>query len=151
MSTHIISVSNAVSLTRRRALRSMLFGGVAAGAAFMTSGCGLFTQNADGSYGLSAAVIAFVQNAVNTVAGYIPAIESIAATAASLFGSGYSAIVALGSAALNQVIAYLQNLVANPPIVGARYGARAYRMAGAAVSSGTLVGYTRNGVPVFAQ
>ncbi len=112
-------------------------------------GCGIFTQNANGSYGLSAAVIAFVQSAVQTVAGYLPAIESIAATAASLFGPAYSSIVAIGSTAINQVITYLQNLIANPPSLGARLGA--YRAVGAAVPSGKLVGYTKNGVPVFAQ
>ena len=122
-------------------------------------GCGLFTQNANGSYGLSAAVIAFIQSAVQTVANYVPAIESIAATAASLFGAGYSAIVAVGSAAVNQIITYLENLVANPPTLGARLSARAYRLAGAVLPTGSLVGYAKvpaqgGGfayVPVFAQ
>jgi hypothetical protein len=113
-------------------------------------GCALFQQNANGSYGLSAAVIAFIQNAVQVAANYIPAIESIAATAASLFGAGYSAIVAVGSAAVNQIITYLENLVANPPTLGASRG-RTYASFGLPTPSGALVGYTKNGIPVFAQ
>ena len=124
-------------------------------------GCGIFTQTASGAYGLSQAVISFIQTAVQTVASYLPAAESIAATAASLFGPTYSAIVTIGSTAINQVVSYLQNLIANPPTVGGALratgsalraqAAAVYRGLGVPMPSGSLAGYTKNGVPVFAQ
>lgn len=130
-------------LTRRLLLTSSA---VALPAA-MIGGCALFQQNANGSYGLSQAVITAIQTAVQAVAQYAPAIESIAATAASLFGAQYAAIVTLGSQAINQVIAALENLVANPPTAG---GKLAYRRLGVPFPNTPLVGYTKNGIPVFA-
>ncbi len=64
-----------------------------------------------------AAAVGAIQTAVAKYAGYIPAVESIVAEAAALFGPQYSAIVAVGSAALNQVIAVLVQIVNNlsPP------------------------------------
>jgi hypothetical protein len=136
-------------VSRRTLLSSIAPGAVAVS----MGGCALFQQNANGSYGLSAAVITAIQNAVQAVAKYAPAVESIAATAASLFGAQYGAIVTVGSNAINQVIAYLQNLVANPPTLGARLKATGvYARYGIPTpTSGVLVGYTKNGVPVFSQ
>lgn len=130
--------------------RSLLKTSVTAVPAIALGGCGLFTQNANGSYSLSAAVVSVIQTAVQAVAQYAPAIESIAATAASLFGPAYSTIVTIGSTAINQVISYLENLVANPPALGARLGAKAYTRLGIPLPTGSLVGYTKNGIPVFA-
>lgn len=58
-----------------------------------------------------------IQNAVSVAAQYVPTIESIAATAASLFGPQYVALVTAGSAAFNQIVATLVNIVNNlaPP------------------------------------
>ena len=140
-------MQNANTYTRRHLFA--LGAGTAVTAAAL-GGCTLFQQNANGTYGLSAAVIAFVSNAVQAAAKYLPAIESIAATAASLFGDGYAAIVTVGSNAINQVIAYLTSLVANPPTLGASRNVSAYVRLGIPTPSGALVGYTRNGIPVFA-
>jgi hypothetical protein len=120
-------------------------------AALGVGGCALFQENPNGSYGLSAAVIAFIQNAVSIANQYIPSIESIAAVAASLFGAAYVSAVQFGTAALNQVIAYLQNIVTNPPVIGAAKLRSVYARLGVPLPSGVLVGYTKNGIPVFAQ
>jgi hypothetical protein len=64
-----------------------------------------------------ATVAGQVQNAVSIAAKYVPTIESIAATAASLFGPQYVVLVTAGSAAFNQVVQALVSVVANltPP------------------------------------
>jgi hypothetical protein len=121
-----------------------------AGAAL--AGCATFApyiqHNSDGSYGLSAQTIAYIQQAVSYANKYVPAAESIAAIAASLFGPQYSAMVVVGSSAANQIIAALENLLANPPKVGV--AGRAYARFGIPTPSRNLVGYTRSGIPVFA-
>lgn len=60
-----------------------------------------------------AAIAGQIQNAVASAAAYIPTIESIAETAASLFGPAYVTLVQVGSAAFNQVVTVLENVVAN--------------------------------------
>lgn len=64
-------------------------------------------------------VVSAIQSGVAKAAAYIPTIESIVATAASLFGPGYAAIVQVGTAAFNQVLATLVNVLnsASTPIV----------------------------------
>ena len=59
--------------------RSLLSSAAVAIPAIAVSGCGLFTQTATGAYGLSAAAIAYIQDAVNLASSYVPSIESIAA------------------------------------------------------------------------
>lgn len=72
-----------------------------------------------------ASVASLVQQAVSTAAQYIPTIESIAATAASLFGPQYVTLVTAGSAAFNQIVAALVNVVNNlAPPASARLMAR---------------------------
>ena len=108
-----------MQLTRRT-----LLNGIAPGAvAIAIAGC---TTNATtGVISLDPAVIDFIQNAVAAAAKYIPAAESIAQTAAALFGPAYSAIVTAGSAAANQIIAFLENAVTNlTPAASARLRAR---------------------------
>jgi hypothetical protein len=122
--------------------------------AIALAGCGLFTQNANGSYGLSAAAISFIQTAVNIANQYVPSAESIAAIVASFIPGGAS-VVTIGSTAINEVIAYLENIVASPPTLGAKLKATG----GAAYSqfnlptppSSKLVGYAKNGLPIYAQ
>jgi hypothetical protein len=121
-------------------------------------GCASTTNPTTGvvTYGLDPAVITAITNVVQAVANYAPTIESIAATAAGLFGPAYSAIVVAGSAAVNAVIAALTNLLPSIP-VGARMMLRRRRLGAAAV--GTLRGYVKvpaaNGgfsyIPVYAQ
>lgn len=86
-----------------------------AGAALLTAASvgGCVTNPATGQPELSPAVIDFVTNTVATVAKYIPAAESIAATAAALFGPGYATIVQIGSAAINTLISALESVVGN--------------------------------------
>jgi len=136
------------SITRRHLF---VLGSTAAASAAL-AGCATFApyiqQNADGSYGLSPMVIAYIQQVVSKASQYVPAIESIAAIAASLFGPQYSAAVVIGSNALNQVIAALENLVTNPPKFGAT--GRSYARFGIPTPTSGFVGYTHSGIPVFA-
>lgn len=140
-----------MNLSRREAL----MGGVTAlaGAGALTvAGCATTTNPTTGvtTFGLDPTVIAFIQDAVNIAAKYIPAVESIAATAASLFGPAYAAAVTAGSAAVNTLIATLENLVPSLPVGKAKVAAK-FRAASKPLLGGTFVGYTKNGVPVFAQ
>ena len=115
------------------------------------AGCSTVQQNpTTGTYGLSPAVIAYIANAVQLASKYAPAVESIAAVAASLFGAQYSALVTLGSTAINQVIGELENLVTNPPTVGGDMKAPYAKFGIPMPVSQTLIGYTHHGVPVFA-
>lgn len=91
--------------------RRGLLAGVALLGAASLGGC--VTNPSTGQPQLSPSVIDFVTNAVATVAKYIPAAESIAATAAALFGPGYASIVQIGSAAINTLIQALQSVVTN--------------------------------------
>ena len=140
-----------MNLTRREALSK---GSLAVGGAIALAGCAVSTNPTTGqvTYGLSADVIAFIQDAVSAVSKYVPAIESIAGTAASLFGSAYTAVVIAGSAAVNTIISDLENLVPTLPVGGAKgkYHAMAMAIAESSVA-GTFIGYTKQGVPVFAQ
>jgi hypothetical protein len=135
-----------MEISRRKLLSSAAVGIPA----ITVSGCGLFKQNANGSYGLSAQAIAYIQDAVNLAASYVPSVESIAAIVATFIPGG-AAVVQVGSTFINQVIGYLENLVANPPTLGARLGSHAYARFKLATPSATnLVGYTKvGGVPVF--
>jgi hypothetical protein len=136
--------------------RSILMGA----AALPLGACASVTNPTTGvvTYGLDPTVAAFIAKAVAKVAQYAPTVESIAATAASLFGAGYGAIVTAGSAAVNTVIAALTNLVTNLPVAAsARLKASVRQLATAGALHGALVGYTQpvngkgGGVPVYAQ
>jgi hypothetical protein len=130
--------------------RSLLVTTAVALPAIGLAGCGLFTQNANGSYGLSAQAIAYIQDAVNLAASYVPSIESIASIVAAFIPGG-SAVVTVGSTFINQVIAYLENVVANPPSLGTHYGSRSYAKLGLPTPPATnLIGYTKvGGLPIF--
>jgi len=66
-----------------------------------------------------------IQTAVANASTYVPTVESIIATAASLFGPQYAVIVAAGTAAFNQIVATLVNVVANlSPAASAKLGVR---------------------------
>ena len=94
-----------------------------------------------------ASVAGSVQSAVNAAVGYIPTIESIAATAASLFGPAYVTIVQAGSAVFNQLVQALVNVVNNisPP---AAQAVRA-RLARSSPVAPVLIGTTPGGVRVL--
>lgn len=94
-------------LSRRSLLGSVaLLGAVAA-----LGGC--VTNPSTGQPELNPTVIDAVQSAVATAANYIPAVESIAATAAALFGPGYASLVQIGSTAINTLISALESVVSN--------------------------------------
>lgn len=135
-------------VTRRKMLTNILMAG-AATSALAVAGCATTTNPTTGvtTYGLDPTVVAEITAAVSAVAQYAPTIESIAATAAGLFGPAYTTLVTVGSAAVNTVISALENLVTQLPV-----GARRARMG--ATPSGTLRGYvkTPNGyIPIYAQ
>jgi hypothetical protein len=102
-----------MEMTRRKLLSSAVIGGGAVGlAACTTAQISTFETS-------WTAFVDQVQGLVNNAAGYIPIVESIAATMASLFGPTWTSAVALGTAVLNQVVAALTSVVANlaPPAV----------------------------------
>ena len=136
-----------MEISRRSLLRSSAIGLPAVALA----GCGVFTQNANGSYGLSAQAIAYIQDAVNLANQYIPSVESIAAIVASFIPGG-AAVITVGSTFINQVISYLENVVATPPTLGARLRGRDYARYRLPTPPATnLIGYTRTGgIPIFA-
>jgi len=133
-----------MQLTRRSLLSS-----AAPVIALAAAGCATTTNPTTGvvTIGLSPAVTDFIQSAVAAAAQYIPTVESIAATAAGLFGPAYSAIVEAGSAALNTVIAAL-TAAANTlaPAAGARMRAR---LRASAPSAPVTIGTTPSGVVVM--
>lgn len=115
-------------LSRRNLLGTiaLLGGGIELGACT--------TNPTTGQVGLNPAVIDFITSAVATVAQYLPSAESIAATAAALFGPGYAAIVQIGSSAINTVIAALESAVS-----GLSQPAQARLMAKLKASASTLL------------
>lgn len=124
------------SMTRRNML--VLAAGVSATAATL-AGC--VTNPATGQPELDPTVIDAIQNAVATVAQYIPSVESIAATAAGLFGPGYATIVQIGSAAINTLVSTLESAVSNlTPAAQGRLHARLRASAPSmAVSIGSIM------------
>jgi preprotein translocase subunit YajC len=143
-----------MNMDRRQALKRgasmVLAGGAAVVLAGGLAGCATSTNPTTGqvTYGLDPTVVTFIQDAVAAVAKYTPAIESIAATAASLFGPAYTAVVAAGSAAVNTVIATLENLVPSLPVGAERVHAK-FRVMATPPLGGKFAGYTKQGVPVF--
>lgn len=93
-----------------------------------------------------ASIVGMIQSAVAVGASYVPTIESIAATAASLFGPQYAALVQIGSAAFNQIVTVLENVVAvlNPP---AKASLRRKLMSSSPAAP-VLVGTTSTGISV---
>lgn len=93
-----------------------------------------------------ASIAGDIQSAVAVAASYIPTIESIAATAASLFGPAYVTLVQVGSAAFNQVVTVLENIVANltPPAAASLRR----RLVASSPSVPVAVGVTQLGIQV---
>lgn len=93
-----------------------------------------------------ASVASLVQQAVSTAAQYVPTIESIAATAASLFGPQYVTLVTAGSAAFNQIVQALVNVVNNlAPPASARLMAR---LRASSPNVPVTIGHTAAGIVV---
>jgi hypothetical protein len=125
--------------------------GFLSGAAMLVAGAvalgGCSTAQVSSFEASWASVAGTVQSAVNAAVGYIPTIESIAATAAGLFGPTYAALVTAGSALFNQLVSTLVNVVNNisPP---AAQAVRA-RLARSSASVPVLIGVTPGGVQVL--
>lgn len=126
-------------LTRRSLLST-----AAIGATIAVAGCSTAQiQQAQTDW---ANIVGEIQSAVAAAAKYVPTVESIAATAASLFGPQYTAIVTAGSAALNTIIATLTN-VANaltPPASAALHA----RLRASSPNAPVTIGMTPAGVLV---
>lgn len=106
-------------ITRRKLLTTTALGATA----LAVAGCS--TEQITAFETQWASVASLVQQAVSTAAQYVPTIESIAATAASLFGPQYVTLVTAGSAAFNQIVQALVNVVGNlAPPASARLMAR---------------------------
>lgn len=125
--------------------RQLLSTAIPAAAAIAVAGC---TTNATtGQPELDPSVIDAIQAGVAKIAQYIPAVESIAATAASLFGPGYAALVTLGSQAINTLISALSNVVTSlTPTQQARLHAK---LKAAAPTVPVTIGVTPGGVTVI--
>jgi hypothetical protein len=101
--------------------RRTLLAGIAPGAALGLAACANGTLPVSISptgqitVNLPSAVNDAIAQAVATVAKYLPTAETIASAAAGLFGPTYASIVTVGSAALNQLIAFLQSVVTTAP------------------------------------
>lgn len=122
--------------------RALLGGAVAAVGAVALAGCSADQiKNFETQW---ASVAAKVQSAVAVAAKYVPTVESIAATAASLFGPQYAGIVQVGTAVFNQLVQTLVNVVANisPPALSAK-------LAASSPSIPTVIGVTTGGVQVL--
>jgi hypothetical protein len=107
------------------------------------AGC---VTNSSGVWGLDPRIIDLIQKGVAFAAQYIPTVESIAATAASLFGPAYVAVVQAGSAALNQIIQVLTTAVSNLTPMARRIMRR--QLKGSSPSSPVFIGTTITGVTV---
>jgi hypothetical protein len=93
-----------------------------------------------------ASIVGSIQAAVASAATYIPTVESIAETAAGLFGPTYEALVTAGSAAFNQIVATLTNVVNN--LSPAASGRLMARLKASAPNVPVVIGVTSTGVQV---
>lgn len=93
---------------RRNFLTKALLGSAGISALALTAGCA--TNPTTGQPEIDPTVIDAIQAAVAKAAQYIPTVESIINTAASLF-PGYGTIVQIGTAAFNTLINALSNVV----------------------------------------
>lgn len=120
---------------------------LAAGAAVMPLGLAACTTAQVTSFESEWATVAGdIQAAVAEASTYVPTIESIAETAASLFGPVYVTAVQVGSAAFNAVVAALVNIVNNlTPPASARLRAT---LRASSPSAPVVIGTTKNGVVV---
>ena|ERR1700722_1442532 len=130
--------------------RSLLSSGAAGVASVTLAACATTIDPTTGAttYGLSPATIAFIQNAVSLVKQYVPTLESIAGTAASLFGPQFAAVVSVGSAAINAVINTLIDLV--PGAAPTSLKMHRFGLQDRALGR-RFVGWTATHVPVYAQ
>ena len=128
--------------------RKMLASAAVFAAAASLGACAYTTNPSTGvsSITLSPSVNDFIQSAVAAAAQYIPTIESIAATAAGLFGPTYAAIVQAGSSALNAVVAALVGVVAALPPAAST--ALRQRLRASSPRSPVVIGTTSGGITV---
>lgn len=125
--------------------RSLLTGAAFAAGALALGACSADQlANAEAQW---ASIVGKIQSAVAVAVKYIPTVESIAATAASLFGPGYAALVQIGTTAFNQVVATLTNVVNNlTPPASARLSVK---LGASSPLAPVAIGTTANGVAVL--
>ena len=129
--------------------RQLLSSAIPAAGAFALAGCTTTTDPTTGatSVTLDPSVIQAIQTAVSAAVKYIPAVESILSTAASLFGPAYAAVVTFGSNAVNTVISALIGVVTKlTPAAAAKLGDR---LMVSAPGQPVVIGVTRTGVQVL--
>lgn len=128
------------NFSRRRAL---LVGAAAVGALALGACSADQIAQAEATW---ATVAGQIQSAVSVAVGYIPTIESIAETAAGLFGPTYAALVTAGSALFNQIVQTLVNVVGqlSPPA----QGRLRVRLRASSPAVPIVIGQTVNGVTV---
>jgi hypothetical protein len=124
--------------------RSLLISAAPAAAALALAGC--TTAQVQQFETQWSTIVGEIQTAVAAAAKYVPTVESIAETAASLFGPEYVTAVTAGSAAFNAIVATLVNVVNNlTPPASARLHAR---LRASSPSAAVLIGTTPQGVTV---
>jgi hypothetical protein len=129
-----------MNMSRRKLLTGVAVGAVAASVAACST-----TQIASFESAW-ASIVDEVQSAVAAAAQYIPTVESIAQTAASLFGPAWQAAVAAGTVVVNQIITTLTSVVNSltpPAVTSLRAKLRA-----SSVAAPVVIGTTTGGVVV---
>jgi len=137
------------SISRRKLLGSAtVVGGAAALAACTTAQ----VANFDAQW---AAAQSWIAQQVQNITKVLPTIESIAATAAGLFGPTYQAIVAAGTAVANTIVQTIVNVVnaAAPPATPAASLKFKKMLSGVAVAQVTVgttppLPFALGGVPI---
>ena len=133
--------------------RRNLLTGIAPGALLAVAGC-TATQvaNFDAQW---AAAQAWIAQQVQNITKVLPTIESIAATAAGLFGPTYQALVAAGSALANTIVSTITAVIkaAAPPATPAAAAKFRAMLRGAAVRQVTIgttppLPFALTGVPI---
>lgn len=131
-------------MSRRGLLTKALIGSAAVGTAALLGACSTVQlQNFEGEW---TSIVSQVQQDVAIAASYVPTVESIASTAASLFGPQWEAAVAAGEVVVNTIVAALEAAAQNlTPPAAARMRRR---LAASSPSAPVYIGVTPQGVPV---
>lgn len=131
-------------LTKVMNRRALLSGAAMLGVGLAVAGCS--TDQIAQIESTWANVAGLIQQAVAKAASYVPTIESVAATAASLFGPVYVTAVTVGSALFNQIVATLVNVVnqLSPPASAAFHA----RLRASSPVAPVAIGVTSTGVNV---
>ena len=106
---------------------------------------GCTTNATTGQLELDPAVVDAVQSAVANIAKYIPTVESIITTAATLFPA-YGTVVQIGTAAFNTLVQALTSIVTG--LTQAQSARLAARLRASSSAAPVVVGTTAGGVVI---